>query len=211
MDWLVFPLVRAGHSVGLFEAATGGSCHPIVADLRSDEALAVIAGAVSARTDRLEVLINNAGVPGASSTLEALNSRELTELLEVHCVGAVRCTKAVLPMLRAGLRPRVVNVTSRTASLARNAADEFVGETISYSYRIAKAAQNMLTLCMSDELAASGVVVCALHPGEFATALNPDGKESAAVAAKRIVPFVEELGPDDHGRWYDSRRRLMPW
>jgi len=210
MGWRVFPLVRSMPGAARFDPAVARSCHPIIVDLVSEDPVGAIRAAVSAQTERLDVVINNAGVPGAATKLAALTPHELGQLLDVHCLGAILCTQAVLPLLRAR-GSKIVNVTSRTASFAGNAAGEFAGESISYSYRIAKAAQNMLTLCMSDELGRAGVVVCAVHPGEFESALNPDGAEPAAEAAARMVSFIEGLGPDDHGLWHDPRVGQIPW
>lgn len=209
--WTVFPVVRSARDAGRFDGSGPGECHPVVADLASDEAIGAIREWVSARVDRLDVLINNAGIPGAGTRVASVTPRELRDLLDVHCVGVLRCTQAVLPLLEARKGSKVVNVTSRVGSFARNAAGEFAGEPISYSYRVAKAAQNMLTLCMSQELGPRGVAVCALHPGEFRSGVNPDAEERAGAAAERIAGWLDGLDGGDAGHWHDPRVGRLPW
>ena len=205
--WTVFPIVRSAQDADRFD----GACHPVVADLASDEAIQAIREPVSARVGHLDVLINNAGIPGASTEVASVTPRELRDLLDVHCVGVLRCTQAVLPLLEAGKGGKVVNVTSRVGSFARNSAGEFAGEAISYSYRVAKAAQNMLTLCMSQELGPRGVAVCALHPGEFKSELNPDAEELPRAAAERIARWLDGVNGEDAGQWHDPRVGRLPW
>lgn len=209
-DWTVFPLVRDEAAAARWRASTAERCHPVVADLRDDGAVETVRTAV-AGTDRLSLLINSAGVPGGPAVLACVDPREVAELVETHCCGVLRCTQAVLPLLRAAGDAKVINVTSRTGSLARNARGEFDPESVSYSYRIAKAAQNMLTVCMSRELRREGIVMCALHPGEFRTALNPDAERTPADAARRVTSFVERLRPADHGGWFDADSGVVPW
>ena len=64
---------------------------------------------------------------------------------------------------------RVNNISSRLGSLHKMANKEFPQGEFSYSYRIAKAAQNMLTLCLQQEFADKGIRVTAIHPGKLKT------------------------------------------
>jgi NAD(P)-dependent dehydrogenase (short-subunit alcohol dehydrogenase family) len=185
--------------------------HPIVVDVAAAGAGSMIERSAAALTSHLDVLVNNAGIGGEADRLTDVSSAELSALWAVHCLGTVQCTQAVLPLLRASAWPKVVNVTSRVASFTRWEAGEFAGERISYAYRMAKAAQNMATLAMSQELGPHGVVVCAVHPGEFASGLNPDGSEEASVVAARLVEWVDGLDSADNGGWFDPRYGRIPW
>ncbi len=143
--WTTFLLIRDASIAAHLAQLSAGRCYPVVADLSRDDALGKIARSVSQRTDRLDPLINNAGIRGRSYTVDEVWPAEVVELLQVHCLGVIRCTKAVLPLLRAAERAKVVDITSRLGSMTRNASGEFAGQGFSYSYRIAKAAQNMFT------------------------------------------------------------------
>src|SRR5439155_21690595 len=94
-----------------FRSAPADRCHPIVADVRCDDAIPVVSSAVATRTARLDLLINNAGIAGESVHLATVTPQEIRQLLDVHCLGAVRGTQAVLPQLMASDAARAINVT----------------------------------------------------------------------------------------------------
>jgi NAD(P)-dependent dehydrogenase (short-subunit alcohol dehydrogenase family) len=209
--WLTFPLVRDTTAVSpLCERSR--HCYPIVADVRFDDCSAKIAAAVSGRTTRLDVLVNNAGSSGKARSIDEVTSQELLELLQVHCLGAVRCTLAALPWLRAAKGAKIVNISSRLASLARNAGGEFAPREFSYSYRIAKAAQNMFTLCLRAELKEQGIAVYAVHPGGLRTAMATAYADTDVdVAAARLLDFIEHADESLTGRLIDLGKGDMPW
>ena len=208
--WTVFPLVRTAASAAGFRTAPAGRCHPIVADVRSDDAMADVSSAVAARTTGLDLLVNNAGIAGDAVQLASVTPLEVSQLIDVHCLGALRCTRAVLPQLVAPPGATVVNVSSQWGSLSRSDGRLPVGGA-SYSYRIAKAAQNMLTVCMSEELGPLGVVVCALHPGEFRSSVNPESAVSAAAAAGRVARWADGVRETHGGRWYHVDTGAIAW
>jgi NAD(P)-dependent dehydrogenase (short-subunit alcohol dehydrogenase family) len=208
--WTVFPLIRSIDDVSYHRSPVDGRYRPIVADLEQDSSVDAIEDVVSS-TGRLDLLINNAGIPGSAAQLELVTTSELRQLFDVHCLAVVRCTQAALPALKASAQPVVVNVTSRLGSISRNSAGEFDADAPSYSYRIAKSAQNMLTVCLARELAQRGITICAIHPGEFRSQLNPDAAVSAGQAAHRVAQRISGLRHQDHGKWFDLDGKVLPW
>ena len=120
-------------------------CRPIVADVATDGVEEAIAAALGEHDQALDLLVNNAGSIRKLRGLAATTAADLEALFRVHCVGPLRCVRAALPWLRRSARATVVDVTSRFGSIGRTAAGEFRGI---YSYQIAKAAQNMLSVCL---------------------------------------------------------------
>ena len=162
--WTIFPLVRDP----VVAKAWAGSdrCHPICADVGSPAVESAISAALANQNGGLNLLVNNAGDVRKLRWLPETAAEDVQELFRVHCVGALRCTRAALPFLRRAPMPMVVNVTSRFGSIARCANGEFRGL---YSYSIAKCAQNMLTVCLDRELRKEGIRVWAVHPGRLMT------------------------------------------
>lgn len=184
--WTAFPLVRDSSAA---ESLSRPGCHPIVADVASSEAGGAIAAALDARGEPLDLLVNNAGNIRKLRGLASTEPEDLESLFRVHCVGALRCTKAALPWLRRAARPLVVNVTSRFGSIGRTAAVEFRGL---YSYHVAKAAQNMLTVCLDRELRGEGIRVFAVHPGRLRTSVGAaDADTEPGAAARALADWVE--------------------
>ena len=161
-------------------------CFVIVADVTDDEVQIAIAEALS-EIGRLDVLVNNAGLPGQTTEIERVTTAEVDVLLQTHCLGALRCSKAVIPFMGNGRR-QIVNVTSRFGSITRWASGAFARRSISYSYRIAKASQNMLTVCLAKELSEGGFIVCGVHPGRIRTLSGANDANTEPVdAAKRLA------------------------
>ena len=176
-------------------------CHPVVADVGTGEVEAAVADALRAAGAPLDLLVNNAGHVRKLRGLAATEAGDLEELFRVHCVGALRCTRAALPWLRRAARPLVVNVSSRFGSIARTAAGEFRGI---YSYNVAKAAQNMLTACLDHELRGEGVRVFSVHPGRLRTSVGAvDADTDPADAARKLADWVDHVDRDAPCGCYD--------
>lgn len=106
--WTVHAGVRrAEDGEALVAASPGGRLHPVLLDITD---AAQIAAAVSTLPDRLDAVVNNAGVvvPGP---VEAVALDALRRQLEINVVGQIAVTQAVLPRLRTA-RGRVVFVSS---------------------------------------------------------------------------------------------------
>jgi NAD(P)-dependent dehydrogenase (short-subunit alcohol dehydrogenase family) len=185
---------------------------PVVADVTSSELGAVLEDAIAARHGVLDVLVNNAGTRGYLTSIEQEPESEVSDLLAVHCVGALRTTRVALPFLRKSRRALVVNVTSRFGSIARTAAGDFPSGEYSYSYRVSKAAQNMLTLCLAQELRSDGIAVCAVHPGRLETDSGPpDPEMSAEQGAERLADWVLAADASVGGGYFELDSGRSQW
>jgi NAD(P)-dependent dehydrogenase (short-subunit alcohol dehydrogenase family) len=192
--WITSPLVRDPNVALQLRASAGARCHPIVADVATEQVEPAIAGVLERNSEPLDVLINNAGSIKKLRGLANTFPEDLIDLFSVHCVGVLRCTKAALPFLAEAKRPVVVNISSRWGSIGRTASGITTGI---YSYQIAKAAQNMLTACLDQELAETGVRVFALHPGRLmTTAAAPDADTDPRDAAEALANWIDQVDDD---------------
>jgi NAD(P)-dependent dehydrogenase (short-subunit alcohol dehydrogenase family) len=184
----VFGLVRKEeHAVAL--ARQGGV--PVRADVASDLVAAALHAALAAETS-VDLLVNNAAVIRFGTELSSVRSRDVLESIDVNCVGALRTVQACLPWLRRSPRAVVLNVSSRHGSVALAAAGGTTGVPVSYAYRVSKAALNMLSVAMHEELKEQGVDVVTLHPGRLRGAnAPPDADLRADEAARRVLDGVD--------------------
>jgi short-subunit dehydrogenase len=83
----------------------------LVLDLADERARAAIAERVAALSDRLDLLVNNAGVVEAGP-LDGQPEAAWRQMIEVNLLAPMSVTRALLPMLQASGRGRVVNVGS---------------------------------------------------------------------------------------------------
>ena len=209
--FIVFAVVRSRGVATDLEAGAAGT-HPIVADVTWAQLAPRIREVVGTNGGALDVLVNNAGSRGYVFSIEDHPEEEVATLFDVHCLGALRATQAALPFLRKSAAPLVVNVTSRLGSIRRTSASDFAGQQRSYSYRIAKAAQNMLTLCLHQELASEGVTVCAVHPGLLLTDSGPaDATTSAEEGARRLADWVLSADSSAGGTYRELDSGYSEW
>jgi NAD(P)-dependent dehydrogenase (short-subunit alcohol dehydrogenase family) len=153
--------------------ATGSDrLRPYLADFSSLDAVRRLAQAVERDHDRLDLLINNAGIgfgkQGSSREVSA-DGHELR--FAVNYLAPFLLTRLLLPLLRRSAPARIVNVAS--AGQVPVEFDDVMLE-VDYdgihAYRQSKLAQVMFTFELADRLQAAGEVgvsVNALHPATF--------------------------------------------
>jgi len=135
----------------------------------------------------IDVVINNAGAPGNATKISDVSNDEIQTLLDVNLFGVVNICRAFLGHLQAGQFKRITNISSRFGSLTFNQERAEKQHAISYSYRISKAAQNMLSVCLDNELRGMGISVDAIHPGSF---IGGCGRHDAETEARAIASGI---------------------
>ncbi len=150
----------------------------------------------------LDLLVNNAGRGTPGTPLQAVSVSSLLEVCDVNVGGVLRAARALEDALRKAPAPLVINVSSRLGSLHDQAAGCYAELKTSYAYRISKAAQNMATICLANELGPA-IRVWALHPGVLATAMGQeDASGDAERAAQRLLSIADD--PDETSPRYRS-------
>ena len=148
-NYFVYGILRKESEVVMFEKKYPKNSKIILADLSSDESIKLIQESV--QDNHIDLLINNAGIAGTSYLIQNVNSVQIIELFNIHCLGVFRTTKALANNLVKAKKPMILNLNSRFGSITRQSLKDYENLNISYSYRIAKAAQNMLTNCIRLE------------------------------------------------------------
>ena len=159
---------RGGEIVAEIEAA-GGRAQFLAADLADLDETRRLAQAVAARTKRLDILINNAGIgSGGSSATRQLNAAGHELRFAVNYLAGFALTMRLLPLLETSAPARIVNV----ASAGQQAIDfDDVMMTRGYSggraYMQSKLAQILFTFDLAERLKGTGVTANCLHPATY--------------------------------------------
>jgi len=177
---------RGAAVVEAIEAQGRGSAVFYPADFASLDEVRRLAERVRASHERLDLLVNNAGIwteDGDSSRRTSGDGHEL--VLAVNYLSGYLLTHLLLPLLERSAPARVVNV----ASAAQQPIDfENVmlteGFSASRAYAQSKLAQVMLTFDLARELPAGRVTVNSLHP---ATLMNTSMVAEAGAAPRSTV------------------------
>jgi NAD(P)-dependent dehydrogenase (short-subunit alcohol dehydrogenase family) len=147
--------------------------------------------------DRVDVLVNNAGI------LEYdFEPDTLARLLAVNTVGALRVARAAIPLMRRG--GRIVNVSSGAGTLSDPRA-------YAPPYSISKAALNALTIQLAFEVEDRGILVKAVCPGWVQTDMGGSAADRPVEDGAASVLWGVDL-PDNGptGGFFRDGQRL-PW
>ncbi|RWE68012.1 SDR family NAD(P)-dependent oxidoreductase [Mesorhizobium sp.] len=147
--------------------AAGGKAELLVADLSSLAEVRRLAEVVRAHTDRLDILINNAGV-GTAGTKRQVSADGYELRFAVNYLAGFLLTSELLPLLKASAPARIVNV----ASAGQQAIDfDDVMLTHNYdgvrAYCQSKLAQIIFTIDLAQKLKNTGVTANSLHPASY--------------------------------------------
>ena len=145
----------------------GGTAEFLAADLGALVEVRRLADAVQERADRLEILINNAGIGTAGA--ERQTSADGYELrFAVNYLAGFYLTRLLLPLLKRSAPARIVNVSS-AGQQAIDFSDVMLtrGYSGARAYCQSKLAQILFTIDLAHELEGSGVTVNCLHPATY--------------------------------------------
>ncbi|WP_228643499.1 SDR family NAD(P)-dependent oxidoreductase [Microtetraspora sp. AC03309] len=186
---------------------------PVLLDVTDAAAAANAAKTIGEEFGRLDVLVNNAAVCGDFGVSPADATGEHMRITyEVSVFGVVTVTHAMIPLLRASGEGRIVNMTTRLASVALTSAREGLNaEWRMLAYNSAKSALNALTVLYANELSESGILVNAVDPGHCATDLTGHtGTRMAAEGAAMAVRMATITGDGPTGT-FSSEEGQLPW
>lgn len=130
-------------------------------DVSSDESVNNAAGIIKGHTDYLNVIINNAGIASdrSGTLLEGQYLDDIRTLFEINTFGPLRVTQSVLQLLLNGSQKTVMNISSLAGSI------ELLTRKNQIGYTMSKAALNMLSKSMHNNLMEFGVKLLVIHPG----------------------------------------------
>jgi NAD(P)-dependent dehydrogenase (short-subunit alcohol dehydrogenase family) len=157
---------RGAQAVADIEKA-GGAATFLRSDLASLADVRRLAAAVQDTTDRLQILINNAGIGTAGGVRQvSVDGFELR--LAVNYLAGFLLTSLLLPLLRASAPARIVNVSS-AGQQAIDFADVMLtrGYSGARAYCQSKLAQVMFTFDLAEKLVGTDVIATCLHPATY--------------------------------------------
>jgi NAD(P)-dependent dehydrogenase (short-subunit alcohol dehydrogenase family) len=192
-------------------------------DVSSDKSISTAVKEISDTFDKLDVLVNNAGIfvpdPATRATMR--------ETFEVNVFGPVILTDALAPLLKKSSDPRIINVSSGLGSIATrldstNAFYDHPGD----AYRMSKAALNMAAANMKYKYKADGFKIWSYCPGFVITDIvigdaqrgeesrkkrQEAGAESSETSAQGILEIVEGKRDAEMDVFVQRYGKTWPW
>jgi NAD(P)-dependent dehydrogenase (short-subunit alcohol dehydrogenase family) len=156
--------------------------------------------------EAVDVLLNNAGRLSRGGSPDGFDYDQIMGDFRVNAVGTLRVTEACLPALRRADGAKIVNITSKMGSIQDN------GSGGSYAYRMSKAALNMATRSLAHDLEPEGMIATVLHPGWVQTRMGgSNALISPEKSIRNMLSIIDDLGPEDSGRFYEWSGEEVPW
>jgi 2-dehydro-3-deoxy-L-rhamnonate dehydrogenase (NAD+) len=160
--------VRSGARVALWDrdialaqqtaAALGPAAIAMPCDVADPGAVEQAVGATAKVLGKVEILVNNAGIAGATATTWDTDVEEWRKVMRVNLDGPFICSRAVVPLMIAQNYGRIVNIAS------------IAGKEGSH-YSASKAGVIALTKTLGKELAGYNIAVNAVTPAAAKTAI----------------------------------------
>lgn len=162
--------------------------------------------------ETLDLLYNVAGLFFESDRvpLEEADLDRYLQLYNINALGCLRVMKYALPALKPG--SLLLNVSSEAGSIADCRRSQ------EYGYCMSKAALNIASKILSNQLAGKGVRILCYHPGWMKTAMGGEGARHSPTAltpeeaARRILEVA--LHPEDIPEdvmFLDYRKQKLNW
>jgi NAD(P)-dependent dehydrogenase (short-subunit alcohol dehydrogenase family) len=168
-------------TVGVLRALGAGDAVALQADITDRAQVGAAFAAVGERWGELNVLVNATGpVEVGIGRFAGVDDDEWAATFDIGTIGAVRCVRAALPLLRAAQWARIVNVSAHST---RRQSPDIV------AYTAAKAALTSLSKNLSLSLAPEGILVNTVSPGSFLS----EGMKNYL----RALPPSRGADPDD--------------
>ena len=178
----------------------------VTLDVGCDQSVAEALTAVSAHTNQLDILINNAGI-NFGQGFDQFVAADMLQTFNVNTVGTMRVTTTFADLLRCGEQPKLINMSSQLGSLTNRL--EGWGH---YGYNSSKAAINMLTRYLDFDLAKAGITTISMHPGWVKTDMGGEGAQTAVTtSAAGILNVVQQLTREDSGKFFTYLGEEHPW
>lgn len=195
----------------------GADAHAVALDVTNPGTHGPAVRFIEEKWGRLDILINNAGVmlqggadsDGAPSTV---SQRVLRETFDTNFFGLVAVTQAFLPLLRKSAAGRIVNLSSILGSMAEH------GDPASPIYRMlvsaydaSKAAVNMYTVELAQELRRTNIKVNSAHPGWVKTDMGGPQAPMELVDGAKTSVALATLGADGPTGGYFHMGQPLRW
>ena len=199
----------------------GALTEVVLIDLGDTDSVRAAAAEVTARLDRLDVLVNNAGITLRGA--RQVNAAGHDLMWATNHLGPFLLTNLLLPLLHASAPARVVNVASAAHRWGRIDFDD-IEATRGYGwmsfprYGETKLMNVLFTRSLARRLEGTGVTANCLHPGAVATGIGGPGKVVSAVTrvvlssptrgASTSLTVATDPGLADVSGHYFARSRL---
>jgi NAD(P)-dependent dehydrogenase (short-subunit alcohol dehydrogenase family) len=184
----------------------------VALDVADADVIQTLHQAVQSQTDRLDVLINNAGIYSSggsdepSERLGKLSFADALMVLRVNAVGPLLVAQQCLELLRAGHHAKIVSISSGYGSVSGNSG------SFPYYYSASKAALNMFMRSLAADAKRWGITTVLLDPGWVRTDMGgPSAPITPEKAVRNMIHLIDSLTLRHNGRFLNWQGHEQDW
>ncbi|MNI33571.1 C-factor [compost metagenome] len=184
-------------------------------DVSDDESVKQAATRIAGHTSKLDLVINNAGIASGKDDeiFGEIDFNNIMGLLNVNALGPLRVTNAILSLLMNSEDKLLVNISSEAGQIKQTWRESW------YGYCMSKAALNIQSNIVHNQLKNKGGRVLVIHPGWMKTYMSGKLNDSADVAAEEsasqivetLLQYQENREVLTHPAFLDYKAEEMSW
>lgn len=164
-----------------------GTAMSVHCNVSSDESVEKAVQTIKENLGAVEILVNNAGIANISLFTD-LSDQDIRNLVDVNLIGAMLCSKAVLPEMIRRKYGKIINITSVWGE---------IGASCEVVYSAAKAGLIGFTKALAKEVAPSGIIVNAVSAGFVDTPMNLELSKEDITSIINEIPAGRIGTPSD--------------
>lgn len=197
----------------LTEKYTDDQLKIIPLDVSDNKSVLNAAEEITADTNELNLVINNAGIAkDRSGTIyDEQYYDDILALYNVNTLGPLRVTQSILSLLLNAKDKTLVNISSIAGSVSG------VTRVTQYGYTMSKTALNMQSKLIHNHLKDEGVKVLAIHPGAMKSyifgdlSVTKNAPVTTNEAAESIVQLIHSKKTIDDSLYMDYKGETISW
>ncbi len=203
--WNVLACCREPQQASALQGIAKANNQVQLFDLDVSDFAQIDALALQLKDEKIDVLINNAGVY-PSSSFGNVDYNAWAEGFKINSMAPLKMAEAFVQHVTRGQLKKIATLTSKMGSIDDNTSGE------SYSYRASKCAVNMVMKSLSIDLKPYGISVVTLHPGWVQTDM---GGRNALISAQTSVSglrnVIENLNLSNTGEFIAYDGKAINW
>ncbi len=185
------------------EKLNSPSVSAVEIDIAEDESINKAFNELNGKIDRLDVLINNAGIyPDNGFNILTIDRKVLDSAIDTNTFGVIQMVQAFLPLLKKSSDARIINMSSGMGAL------DGLNTTAS-SYCLSKLALNGATIMLSQSLRSKGIAVNSMCPGWVQTDMGgASAPRTPEQGADTAIWLATEAPRNETGKFWRDRKEI---
>jgi NAD(P)-dependent dehydrogenase (short-subunit alcohol dehydrogenase family) len=175
-------------------------------DVADPSSIAQLAQELASQTDRLDVLVNNAGIllDASNDSILSVDSKVILKTLETNTLGPLRLTQELVPLLTKSNAGKIINVSSGGGQLTDMS-------DWAPAYSLSKTALNAITGMLAAALRDNNITVNSICPGWVRTDMGSESAPRSVQQGADTVTWLATEAPSDLTGKFLRDRTVIPW